>query len=367
MSSIQSSSQTDLGNVTSFDTFIEHPSQGEGRPGQCDDTVKMEGEGVLSSLNLSLPVPGSVWGWLVPGHPAKPQMSVIPLSLLPGEVFRAGREPGSSLVFQEWMIESEDSSSVMSLTSRLHFEIIRQEDKTHIVDRSENGTFVRGGRLPKDHPRILRHGDLVSVINTNNELFWYLDEATMLYTNLFPLPVIRKYLAGNVVGKGTFGSVFKGFSRSDLMPVALKFLSREKIPFLDSDTPTEVRILQSLDHPCVTKLKDVVEYQDTLVIVMEFAEGGELNRQVYLDRVMDRLSEETAKIQFYQICSAVDYIHSKNICHRDLKLSNILMASPDPRSRLMVSDFGISKVWSTTDQLRSYVGGLDCQRIIMLP
>ena len=144
MSSIQSSSQTDLGNVTSFDTFIEHPSQGEVRPGQCDATVKMEGEGGLSSLNMSLPVPGPVWGWLVPGHPSKPQMSVIPLSLLPGEVFKAGREPGSSLVFQEWMVESEDSSSVMSLTSRLHFVIFRLKDKTFIEDKSENGTFVRG-------------------------------------------------------------------------------------------------------------------------------------------------------------------------------------------------------------------------------
>ena len=50
------------------------------------------------------------------------------------------------------------------------------------------------------------------------------------------------------------------------------------------------------------------------------------------------------------------YIHSKKICHRDLKLSNILMASPQSKSKLKISDFGISKMWSTSDEMRSLVG-----------
>ena len=61
-------------------------------------------------------------------------------------------------------------------------------------------------------------------------------------------------------------------------------------------------------------------------------------------------------LQFYQICHAVAYIHSKKICHRDLKLSNILMSSPESKSKLKISDFGISKIWSTSEELRSQVG-----------
>ena len=71
---------------------------------------------------------------------------------------------------------------------------------------------------------------------------------------------------------------------------------------------------------------------------------------------MDRLSEKTAKIQAYQIFHAVAYIHSKRICHRDLKLSNILMTSSESETKLKISDFGISKMWSTIDQMRSRVG-----------
>ena len=50
------------------------------------------------------------------------------------------------------------------------------------------------------------------------------------------------------------------------------------------------------------------------------------------------------------------YIHSKKICHRDLKLSNILMSSPQSKSKLKISDFGISKMWSTSEEMKSLVG-----------
>ena len=50
------------------------------------------------------------------------------------------------------------------------------------------------------------------------------------------------------------------------------------------------------------------------------------------------------------------YLHSKKICHRDLKLSNILMSSPHSKSKLKISDFGVSKKWSTIEELKSYVG-----------
>ena len=107
------------------------------------------------------------------------------------------------------------------------------------------------------------------------ELFWYLDEDTMICLNSLPLKIISKYLVGNEVGRGNFAVVRKGFSRSDFQPVALKFLQSS-----DSYMDGEVNILRQLSHPCVTKLKDVVEDKQSLVIVMEFADSGELEDQV---------------------------------------------------------------------------------------
>ena len=70
----------------------------------------------------------------------------------------------------------------------------------------------------------------------------------------------------------------------------------------------EVKILQSVDHPNVIKLEDFIDTADYLFIVLELAEGGEL-----FDKIIDKtkLNETEAKLHFYQIASAIKYLHSK--------------------------------------------------------
>ncbi|KAH9664670.1 serine/threonine-protein kinase SRK2A [Citrus sinensis] len=82
-----------------------------------------------------------------------------------------------------------------------------------------------------------------------------------------------------------------------------------------------------------------------LAIVMEYAAGGEL-----FDRICNagRFSEDEGRYFFQQLISGVNYCHSMQICHRDLKLENTLLdGSAAPR--LKICDFGYSKladVWS---------------------
>ena len=89
----------------------------------------------------------------------------------------------------------------------------------------------------------------------------------------------------------------------------------------------QVQLLQAIDHPCVIRLEDVVETgSGMLFIILELAEGGEL-----FDKIVEksRLAEAEAKVYFYQLLSAIEYLHGKNICHRDLKPENILLCSKD--------------------------------------
>ena len=219
----------------------------------------------------------------MPAHPSQPQMSVRPLSLVNGEIFSAGRESSCSLVFQDWMFMG-DVSYRFDKTSRLHFEIFRKNKETFIVNKSANGTFVinqktrKNQKLDKDDPKLLKHGDVIAVLSRDVELFWYLEEDTM--RNDYPLEIINKYLVGNKIGIGSFAVVRKGFTRGSFEPVALKFLSPQWPQSYNSDLSSalssEVEILKQLDNPCVTQLKDVVSDQSNFVIVMEFAEGGEL-------------------------------------------------------------------------------------------
>ena len=247
---------------------------------------------MATDLTRNLPAPSNVWGWLVPAHPSQPQMSVQPLSLVSGEVFSAGRESSCSLVFQDWMFQGYASYCV-DQTSRLHFEIFRKDQQTFIVNKSGNGTFTQGVKLVKENPRVLKHGDSIAILCKDIKLFWYLEEETMIERNCFPLEITTKYLVGNVVGCGSFGVVRKGFVRGSYQPVAMKFLPKYLINPFDS----EVEILKQLVHPCVTRMSEVVSDQNNFVIVMEFAEGGELENQVELDRTLEKLSERTAKIQ----------------------------------------------------------------------
>ena len=83
----------------------------------------------------------------------------------------------------------------------------------------------------------------------------------------------------------------------------------------------EVEIMQKLKHPNICKLYDVIETEDSLNIVMEYA-GGTL-----LAYVMERggLAEKDAHRFFGQITSAIEYCHRLNIVHRDIKHQNILL------------------------------------------
>ena len=70
----------------------------------------------------------------------------------------------------------------------------------------------------------------------------------------------------------------------------------------------EVRILQNASHPNIIHLEDVIDSKDFLFIVLELAEGGEL-----FDKIIEKtkFNEAEAKLHFYQMASAINYLHSK--------------------------------------------------------
>jgi serine/threonine protein kinase len=106
----------------------------------------------------------------------------------------------------------------------------------------------------------------------------------------------------------------------------------------------EAQILFKLRHESIVALYDVVDEGDKIYIVMELVEGGEL-----LDFCLPpkRLSESEAKFIFIRLIKALQYIHKKNIVHRDLKVQNILVDIKGSRKGFLevkISDFGYSKL-----------------------
>ena len=75
--------------------------------------------------------------------------------------------------------------------------------------------------------------------------------------------------------------------------------------------------MKQLDHPNIVKLYQVMETEQTLYLVMEYASGGEVFDYLVAH---GRMKEKEARAKFRQIVSAVQYLHSKNVIHRDLKV-----------------------------------------------
>uniref|UniRef100_A0A671VW18 non-specific serine/threonine protein kinase n=1 Tax=Sparus aurata TaxID=8175 RepID=A0A671VW18_SPAAU len=122
-----------------------------------------------------------------------------------------------------------------------------------------------------------------------------------------------------LLGKGTFGKVILVKEKATGMYYAMKILRKEVIIAKDevAHTVTESRVLQNTRHPFLTTLKYAFQTHDRLCFVMEYANGGELFFHLSRDRVF---TEDRARFYGAEIVSALEYLHSRNVVYRDLKV-----------------------------------------------
>lgn len=104
----------------------------------------------------------------------------------------------------------------------------------------------------------------------------------------------------------------------------------------------EIEVLKICQHPNIIRLLDVFENPEYIYIVLEYLSGGDLF--IYLDKRDFRITEDRARQIAHMIASALYYMHSYGISHRDLKLENILMVENTEESELKIVDFGLSKI-----------------------
>lgn len=111
------------------------------------------------------------------------------------------------------------------------------------------------------------------------------------------------------------------------------------------------KVKSPLEHASSSEVPGV---QQTLMIVMEYADGGTLAG--FLESLTEPLAEAQILRMFAQICLAVHHVHSRNILHRDLKTNNILLSGQEQSRILKIADFGISKALSLASKAESVVG-----------
>jgi cyclin-dependent kinase 12/13 len=148
------------------------------------------------------------------------------------------------------------------------------------------------------------------------------------------------------VGSGTYGEVIKAYVKSD--PSQIVALKKIKIGNETEGFPItalrEIGILQQCDHPNIVKLLNVVtssakpnskEAKHSTHLVFEYMDHELLG---YIETCT--LSPAQVKCIMKQSLEGLDYLHSQNIIHRDIKSANILVNN---QGEVKIADFGLAK------------------------
>lgn len=122
---------------------------------------------------------------------------------------------------------------------------------------------------------------------------------------------------------------------------AIKCIRKKDLQGKVEALENEIAILKKVKHPNIIGMVEMLDNKSHLYVVMDLVQGGEL-----FDRIVEKGSytEQDAATVIQDVLKAVDYLHSLGIVHRDLKPENLLYDSPDDDARIMISDFGLSKM-----------------------
>ncbi|XP_023976789.1 serine/threonine-protein kinase ULK1 [Physeter macrocephalus] len=151
----------------------------------------------------------------------------------------------------------------------------------------------------------------------------------------------------DLIGHGAFAVVFKGRHREKHdLEVAVKCINKKNLAKSQTLLGKEIKILKELKHENIVALYDFQEMANSVYLVMEYCNGGDLADYLH---TMRTLSEDTIRLFLQQIAGAMRLLHSKGIIHRDLKPQNLLLSNPGGRRatpgniRVKIADFGFAR------------------------
>lgn len=149
---------------------------------------------------------------------------------------------------------------------------------------------------------------------------------------------VGKFELGITLGEGNFAKVKLATNVRTGQQFAIKIFDKEKIlkNKLVDQIKREISTMKLVKHLNIVQLHEVIASKTKVYFVLEYAAGGELFHSLAR---RGRLSEDQARKYFQQLINAVDYCHSRDVYHRDLKPQNLLL---DANGNLKISDFGLS-------------------------
>jgi len=187
-----------------------------------------------------------------------------------------------------------------------------------------------------------------------SRLQWDLEQRVASIVDSTLKDISQRYKIQEELGAGAQATVYKATHKRNHMKVAIKVI---EIKELEDDElfdalRMEILLLRQLDHPHIVGIREVVHDANSVYIVQECLSGGEL-----FDALLAKgpFKEVDAQVYFAQVALAVEYMHERNVVHRDLKAENLVFsAKGSPQIKCI--DFGGACTCTPDQMLTGLVG-----------
>mmetsp|Transcript_51478 Transcript_51478/g.122420 ORF Transcript_51478/g.122420 Transcript_51478/m.122420 type:complete len:806 (-) Transcript_51478:24-2441(-) len=147
------------------------------------------------------------------------------------------------------------------------------------------------------------------------------------------------FMLKSMLGKGSFGEVYKVVHRKTGQAFAMKVLRKSKIfsRNLVRYAVTERNLLSYIKHPFIVRLHYAFQTPTCLAMVLQYCPGGNLAALIAQE---GRVSEPLSRLYIAEVFLAIEYLHERKVVYRDMKPENVVL---DDGSHAMLTDFGLSK------------------------
>ncbi|OMJ71749.1 hypothetical protein SteCoe_29968 [Stentor coeruleus] len=148
----------------------------------------------------------------------------------------------------------------------------------------------------------------------------------------------KRYSKGRLLGKGGFASVYELIPQDSKVLSAVKMMDKSALTKgrARQKLMSEVKIHKSLNHTNIVKFEHFFEDNDYVYIILELCTNQTLSD---LLRRRKRLTELEIQCYLLQVLSALKYLHSYRVIHRDIKLGNIFLSD---KMEIKMGDFGLA-------------------------